>query len=293
MTRLGRFAAVAAAAVLAGSAAAPAVASTVPPTWAPVTAGAPSPGYTTPADVAVAKVSCSGGTAGSWLQIPPSLVADMDIATGVQNQPPAWIAAAGEGVSSGSGDTCYRVQAVAMDGQTYGTPGSGASWVEVYPSGSWQAATGGHPSIATTGGANTAQTVGTGGQSVAGSVYAVQEDAAGNVTVATAPTLQSGSDVPYLHGSTSTNAPAPGCVYPDVLMERQTGPVGSVWQCVVPQTPGQTVAQTVSQGTSSLLPLSGSFDGRCSGGPRNGQKIPASVGDYNLHPALGIAWCSA
>ena len=285
-------------------AAVPAVAATSSP-WAPASVGSPNAGYTTPADVALGAESCTNGTAGVWLQIPGSLIGDLDLAAGVHQQPPTWVIASGEGITKpASGDVCYTVDAVALDGQTYGTPGASDTWVELYASGDWKAPTVTDPTVqVVTANTPTSTTVTT-------AVYAVKQTTGGGVTVSTAPKQPTGSVATFEHAGTYSQAPSVGCASPDVWVARQFyagyGQTGTTWVCVVPAKPTQTTTQTITQETSAPPPVvglsgEGEYAGKygpvCMGGPNNGQRVPTppptsgGVAAQVAYQTQALAWC--
>lgn len=115
------------------------------------------------AQVSVVPVTCSGGTDGTYVAIPPGLTAAIDVAAGVWMQPPSWILGKASGIASTSGtsptsDTCYEIASVTLDGETFGSAPSGSINTSLYPSGNWQVPSGSLPSLGTSGTSSTTTT---------------------------------------------------------------------------------------------------------------------------------------
>ncbi len=302
--RMGRRGAVAVmAAVLIGAAAVPAAAASGTGTasvLAPAAVGSPVKGYTTGTKVTLQQVTCSGGTAGAYVSIPSSLTAAIDVATGVWYQPPAWILAPASGVSAPSTSAaCYEVATVQLDGETFGTPATGAVSTTLYPSGNWATPKDtlpavGSSSTTTAGVSGPSQVSLSGGSSsgstVAAAVYAVASNGTAK-TVSVSAGLPIGA---FLHDGSYVKAPSGSCASPNVLVQRKVDQYSSTWVCVMPDTPGQSTAQTVAQGNSVPPPVIG-LNGSggvftCAGGPRNGRTLPASVTAQSEFTWSG--WCA-
>lgn len=314
---MGRRGAVAVvAALLVGAAAVPAAAASGGSTagvLAPAAVGSPVKGYTTGTKVTLQPVTCSGGTAGAYVSIPAGLTAALDVATGVWYQPPTWILAPASGVSAPSTSAaCYQVATVQLDGETFGTPASGSVSTTIYPSGNWAtpkdtlpavgssstttAGVSGPSSVSLTGGSSS-------GSTVAASVYAVASNGTGKTALNTSgpklvqQAIATGGSLQAEHDGQYVNIPADTCVSPDVLVQRQVSALVSTWVCVMPDTQGQSTAQTVQQGQSAPLPVVGASSTgngiRCTGGENNNKRIPSSLLAEGMSgiPAQ-MQWCA-
>ena len=266
---------------------------------APATVGSPVAGYTTGTKVTLQPVTCSGGTAGAYVSIPSSLTAALDVATGVWDQPSTWILAPASGVSAPSTSAaCYEVATVQLDGETFGTPATGAVATTIYPSGDWATPKDTLPAVGssstTTAGVAGPSSVSltgssTSGSTVAASVYAVASNGtAKTVSVPTGPTAGA-----FLHDGSYVNAPTGSCASPNVLVQRKINALASTWVCVMPDTQGQSTSQTVQQGDAAPLPVVGIGDNGCTGGENNGKQIPNNLMAEGMSgiPAE-LQWCA-